>query len=361
MQHPLARIFNDTAAAAYKAFPQQLARLVVLVVPDAEMPVYISPQVAEELTRSISPLGRALKKLTGKTPSPLQALELLAGADPQTALKRSIRKIERRMRADHASGYAQRNYKVAGLPVNLIGLHSENILGIFSGRYTKEMQAVFTLDHEIGHLVLRNGFASDAHKAESAAEAFAMLRHIQRYGKDTDQLGDMAGRVAASIVLFSDTEHYTTEAVQRAIKKADELGESFFRLSLFDTARLAEDIGDACASDISLIKIRDAYLPVAQVCETRLGPLMDVGRKICNEDPAAYALFCRETVAVMRRYQHDPDIFRAGQQFLSWPPVQKFMTQAAQTSDDWKQALVFINTHHNTQPPKTQPDPAPPI
>ena len=170
MQQSLEQTFNETAAAAYKAFPQQLARLVVLLVPDTDKPVYVSPEVAGQLTQSTAAIGDAVARAT------------------------------RYMRDRSWAAYAERDHRLAGTRVNLIALDHEKTAGFFSARYTKEMKLIFTLDHEIGHHIMRNGFpvgGVSPQEAESAADAFAMLRHIQRFGKNTDQAGNICESVAA--------------------------------------------------------------------------------------------------------------------------------------------------------------------
>jgi len=351
MLSPLEQTLNETAAEACKFFPQQLARLVVVAVPNAEMPVYVSPQVAEELTNGVSLIGRALKKLPGnKSPRLRDTLEYLTGTDRPSTMRKALRKLAREMHDAHATGISYRRYKLAGTSVSLIGMLNDNIMGLFSERYTKEMQAVFVLDHEIGHLILRNGNSPDAQKSENAANAYAMLRHIQRYGKNTDRAGYCAEKGALSIPLLSDTEHYTTDAVERAIAVANEKGDDFFQLSLFETAKLAEEIADACTlNDQVLKKLREAYLPVAQACAKHIGDPWQIIESMSGKDKVAHALVCREAIAVMRQHPHDPDIIKLGKQFFGFPPLKEFMTAAADKNNFWKDALDFITTH---QPPE---------
>jgi hypothetical protein len=333
MQQSLAQEFNETAAAAYAAFPAQLARLAILLASDTEAPVYVSPQVAQELTKSTSAIRQAVATYAGI------------------------------LKAKNAAGLSERNALLAGTPVNLIALDSENIPGLFNGRFTKEMRAIFNLDHEIGHHIVRNGLPSPEkgvtlHKAEAAADAFAALRHIQRFGKNTGQAGNRAENIAYCIILFSDMVHYTSGAIQRAFGIADEMGDDFFNLPLQETAELAAKIADETALDgLTLKKIAEAYLPIAGYCRASMGSPQEIVRKLYDpEATEALAVFCQGTVTVMANPVHrsDADIFNAGKRFLSAPQLQEFMTKAAaaDTGGYWKSALDFINTHnpHTPQP-----------
>lgn len=46
----------------------------------------------------------------------------------------------------------------------------------------------------------------------------------------------------------------------------------------------------------------------------------------------------------MREY-NDPDIFKAGEQFLSRPDIKKDLESMAKTEPYWKDALTFIENH----------------
>ncbi len=314
MQTHLEQTFNETAAAAYEAFPQELEKLVVLLVPSSDTPVFISPQVADQLTKDTAAIKKAVTSLTTS------------------------------MQIRGAAGLANRYYYLAGTRVNLIALDNKNPLGVFSRRFTKEMSLLFALDHEIGHHILKNGYPTgkvSGQLAESAASAYAALRHIQRFGTNT--LGAEGERAAHTIVLRSNIEHYTTDAVHKALQIPME---EISGLSLHETAALAEKIADECRLDYkTLEKIRAAFRPVYESCKKHIGGNADIAKKLYAEDREAYTLFCRETVSVMRSHPGDPDIFKAGKEFLNYPPVRKFMTEAAQTDSSWQRTLGFIDNH----------------
>jgi len=335
MQESLTKTFNKTAAAAYKAFPRELSHLVILLVPSSDTPVFVSPAIADKLTKDTA------------------------------EIKKYVEKLAKKMVAMNAAGLASKYEYLADTRINLIALvDDKNIRGIFSERYTKEMRVIFNLDHEIGHHILKNGYSlspdrSARQLAEGVSDAYAMLRHIQRFGNNTDHAG-FYGESRAYSILYGDTEHYTTNTVQRTIQVADEMDIS--GLSLQETVKLAEKIALECRiSSEALEKIRDAYQPVAQACKNHVGSPFVIANKLYNEDKDAYALYCEGTVAVMIRHRNDADIFRAGKQFLSYPPIRKFMVKLAETYPDWKTTLDFVDNHIPAQPapPRKKINPGP--
>ena len=118
MKTSLAQTFNETASAAYEAFPKKLKKLVILLTPSADTPVYVSPEVANQLTKDTA------------------------------AIKADVKNLANVMRFFNFVGMADKNYSLAGTPVNLIALDSKTARGLFSRRYTKAMLIIF-LDRKI--------------------------------------------------------------------------------------------------------------------------------------------------------------------------------------------------------------------
>lgn len=327
MQQSLAQIFNETAATVHSAFPDKLKNLVILLCPSSETPVYVSPEIADLLTNNIAAVKQAVKKETNY------------------------------MHTRNAAGIAYRSYPLAKTAVKLIALE-EDVRGIFSLGNTKEMRVIYVLDHEIGHHVVKSGYPSSPsgvslHRAECAADAYGILRHIQRFGKNTPFSRITAMRKAGSIVLFADVAHYTTDLIQAIIRLSET--EKVSTLSLQETAALAEKIASECLLTGQVLeKIRAAFLPVHNACKEHIGSMWEVTEKLHQEDRGAYAFFLHKTLAVMRQHQSDPDIFKAGQRFLTaYPAMKTFMAEWAKTDGYWKEALSFIE-----KAPATPPAPA---
>lgn len=318
MARPLAQRFNELAAEAYASFPTELARLVVLLIPDGDTPVYVSPAVAKKLTQDTA------------------------------AIKKATAEIGCRMDANAESGLAFRDKTLAGTTVNMIALDSRNT-SLPSRRYTKSMQGISSLNHELGHLILRNGspFTSAVSQqgAESAADVFALLRHIQLFGNGTAYARNSLAKAAGCIILLSDTEHYTAHAIERAMEAINGMGGRFFTLSLRETAELAAQIADdSRLDDMTLEKIREAYLPVKRILDDSLNGALKEKNTSYDED------ICRQTLAIMKENRHDPAIFNAGKWFLGADRRKKYMQQAAETDKAWKEALTFIRTHNPATP-----------
>ena len=310
MQKSLVQIFNETAAEAAEAYPQELGRLAVVVGSD---------------------IAYAAKQL----------------ADDTAALSKDIEGVKRRLAEREAASYTHNNYELAGEFFNLIALlDPEKIEGDFSARDTKEMQAIFILDYQLSRHIIDSARGISRNKAESACDAFATLRHIQRFGKDTDHARNRSQSTASSLILFTDTAHYTMNATQRALEVANELGTNFFKLTLQETVALAAKIANETYVNFREIrKLTKAFRPVAENCAARLGERRDIFRKFDNNDPEALAIMSQETLAVMRQHQNDPAIFTAGKQFLGMPAIKEFMTaQAAAGARFWQESLTFINT-----------------
>ncbi len=302
LQQSFAQILNETVTAAQAAFPQELEKLVILHTssPDAPL-VYAAPAVADHLKKN-----------------PAAIIE--AAAKEQASIR------------DVARGESQKNYELAGINVDLITLNT-NLIESY-GQFTEEMDFLDNLEHEIGHMILRNGYSSEfsPNLRESAAMTYAMLRHIQRFGNKTNYEDGLAARIAGYIVFGTDTAHYTSDSLERAIQISKEKDISGF--SLRETAALAEDIaGYYHPDDKTLFEINAAFIPAQYAFR------MDKPPEVCM----------RKAVSVMKARRHNADIFRAGQRFFSDPGVSSLISEwarAASAKQDkpsyWQEAQKFI-------------------
>jgi hypothetical protein len=99
------------------------------------------------------------------------------------------------------------------------------------------MSAAQIFDHELGHLVTKEGFKPHKLKGEVSADAFAAIRHFQRFGAADD---DLAAASAYRAVAFfcGDPGHVTTPVVDRI--RLDAKSFDFASLSPADTVVAAE-------------------------------------------------------------------------------------------------------------------------
>lgn len=98
-------------------------------------------------------------------------------------------------------------------------------------RFTRSLDQdrLFTLDHEIGHLVVQDAYttaetASNHNFRECAADIFASLKHMQRFGIDPEFIDDLASKRASYFALAEEPTHFTTfalEALKPLLNKID--------------------------------------------------------------------------------------------------------------------------------------------
>ncbi len=298
---------NKVAAEAHQAFPEKLERLVVIF-PPLETPVFVAPAVAAHLAENVA------------------------------AVKKAVREWADCMRKRYCAGVASRNYPLAGIRVDMIAQAGDCI-----GDGSVESR-LFNFHHEIGHHILRNGYPDvvSAQKAECAADAYAMLWHIQRFGMDTWIVRSRAQFNAALMIFNEDTDHYTVKALQRAIEVAKE--KDLSALSPREIAAEAENIADACALDEETLgRVCNAFEPARAHLDKEMGGRQVVMNKLYKSDKNAIPAFCRVVLDVMCVHADDADIFEAGKQYLSRPCVAAFMQEQAKTDPFYKDALAFLD------------------
>ncbi len=111
--------------------------------------------------------------------------------------------------------------------------------------HQQSLDLLHTLDHELGHLVMPGGLYTPSSSAdrdllsENMAEAYAQLRHYQRFGTQQTRLTHNAQELARSFVFNSKSygTHYyypTTRAIEKRRNNID-----FKGLSVSDIAGLA--------------------------------------------------------------------------------------------------------------------------
>lgn len=294
---PLSKTFHEIAKDAHDAFPQQLDKLVV-VATSTMKPVYISPEIADQLSQNTAAIGKA------------------------------IRKHKRYMARNKGVAGLSDRCDLAGVPVFVIAMNGK-FDNVFFWRRENKVQAISVMNHEIGHQVLRNGYADNDNLAECAADAFSMLLHIRRYGLNTDYEKNRCGDRAGILILQQDPDHYTAEATQRAIEIAHEMGNDFFKLSLREIAKIAADIADETyLDDKRLRRLIRAFQPVKATYDK------------LNASPSLSEIFqynrliSREVLAVMEKHRYARDIIRAGRWFLSVPP---FLAEANKENPGWQE------------------------
>ncbi|MDP2204990.1 MAG: hypothetical protein Q8K65_01640 [Alphaproteobacteria bacterium] len=316
MQQTLTETFHDSAKAARETFPERLVNFVLLL-DTKQTPVYASPEIVNHLTRSVNIVKRAVGDV-GKTMVRLNAI-----------------------------GLAYPYYKLGSKYSKLIALR-EDPPGLYYPRFTPEMRAVYVLAHEIGHHVVKNGLGL-GHLGESAADAFAALRHIQRFGRETDYF--KFSTKAYQVVLGTSPIHYTANVFDRV--KALSSEKDIENLSLKETAELAAQVAQENHYDSkTLNKLTRAFQGAASVYLKTYGTRHKITDMLYAKDKDAYALFVRETVKVLRNNAEDDDVLLAGQRFLSYPALKRFIKKGAGSSPELQEALDFLKLDMQFTPTK---------
>lgn len=264
-------IFHESIARHRQSFPEQLANLFVTV---AGVPVYLAPEAADHLSHKMDPLIKMIAKN--------HDLMLRSGA----------------------AAMAQKSV-FSGMPLNYIAIGDESSLPYMPDHYPAPISQIILFDHELGHLIVKEGAPGPhggTNLAEAAADAYAMLRYIQRFGK-ADVLPRAAAHTADAI-LFHSPIHYTSAAIETIATMDRDDHDKIMGLGVKETVQLAGAIARATHLDAATLqKVWDAYAPARNI-------YLHAGNA-CSE------AVVRTARDVMKAYPDDPDIAKAGALFLS--------------------------------------------
>lgn len=114
----------------------------------------------------------------------------------------------------------------------------------------------FTFDHEVGH-ILSKRFGKKTLN-ECTADAFAALRHIQKFGKDPDFLRHVSWFRAHGLLAYNHKIHFTSPVIDRII--FDSQHQDFSKLSPQETLERAMKYADQYTpSEKNILKARQAH------------------------------------------------------------------------------------------------------
>ena len=168
----------------HAAFPEKLENLIVVFV-SSETVIYVSPKIARHVAQN------------------------------EAAVKETIKSAGDYMRSHKKIALANGGINLAGIKVKRIAIDEDASYGALSGWLTEEVRRIATFDHETGHLVVESGLSSPSvtqHLAECAADAYAVLRHVQRFGLETNFFENFVR--AEHVVLDTSPINYTDDVVQ---------------------------------------------------------------------------------------------------------------------------------------------------
>ena len=138
--------------------------------------------------------------------------------------------------------YAVKGQSEEGHPLSLIGFNStlypEKMI------LQHEMSVFWSLNHEIGHLVVPGAYGGDSgtYKKEALAETYAAIKHVQKYGVQTTFIEDIMAHGAQRMFLEKSMafKYYHAPALQRVNQLKREM--DFAKLTPQQTSALTLDI-----------------------------------------------------------------------------------------------------------------------
>lgn len=100
---------------------------------------------------------------------------------------------------------------------------------LFGGKSSpEEWNVVGILDHELGHLLVPNGVAADTtlsskNFAECTADAYALIRHAQRYGDMTKVADYVRWKRSYDMINTGETVHFTAYVIDALVEHKDKI------------------------------------------------------------------------------------------------------------------------------------------
>ena len=139
------------------------------------------------------------------------------------------------------------------------------------GNRNKSLMNLFTLYHETGHTITSSALTADTKRplTESAADAYAALRFLQRFGEDAVPFLSMVSWLRAYNAVKGYTKHVTTTVLDKII--ADSATVDFSKLTPAETIKRAEDYTNEWAPEASVLKeARKAFIHKPQLNDFNL-------------------------------------------------------------------------------------------
>lgn len=153
----------------------------------------------------------------------------------------------------------------------------------------KAVSDVFIFDHEIGHLLCKDGLGS-LNMGECVADAYATIRHIQRFGAGSSALQRLQERRAMEMIFGRDGSHFTAPVVERIV--ADSAHFDFAALSPQETAGLAQQYAAANIMEPGLINyligdFKRMNFGMAEIMRGDFRPLLELGEVVLRTSQPA--------------------------------------------------------------------------
>jgi hypothetical protein len=296
-QQTLEEIFNESGRRHHKTFRKKLANLFISF---RDKQVYVADDVAEVIARN-----------TGE-------------------VKKMIADCIEHLNMMGAVGNVSKS-DIAGTPIRHMSLMGRPEPLFVSGDHADEMNLIGLFDHEMAHLIIEEAEGPPyGHKTECTADAYAVLRHLQRFG-DTTDIFEFAPAMGAAAAIFYSPQHYTGAVIQKIESLVKEGNIDIQSLSLEETARLAAKIGTEYAlSELELAEIWDAY---------------DAAGKLYKEEKTDWAATIKAIVGVMLEYKDDDHVYRAGKLFISRPDAKDIIADKLSSDPEFQDMAARMEQH----------------
>jgi hypothetical protein len=154
-----------------------------------------------------------------------------------------------------------------------------------------DLEALNTYDHEIGHIVTREGYGRrfGANMGENVGDAFATIRHLQRFGLDADIKAFSEMRAVEFVFRRDRGDHFSTPTVDAILAAAATF--DFKKLTPAQTAEAANNFAIAHAPHPALVTyVTRALQPVnnklPDIVKGDMEPLRELGQLLLETDNA---------------------------------------------------------------------------
>ncbi len=151
------------------------------------------------------------------------------------------------------------------------GTHGERYLLIYTQQQqgldllgktaTPAQELAFAFDHELGHAVIPDGasYGSNDYIPECIADAYAVIRHFQRFGADSNALDALAAARAYYMIFKKERwDHFTSPVIAELLERRYEI--DWNALSPQETAQLAHDFAFKYAMERhTLLDLQDSF------------------------------------------------------------------------------------------------------
>jgi hypothetical protein len=159
-------------------------------------------------------------------------------------------------------------------------------------RASQAMETMFVFDHEMGHAVIPNaGYFDGKNKAECIADAYAVIRHLQRYGAGSAAI-DMLVQQRAFQFIFrrGRASHLTSPVVEQILARRHEI--AWDSLTPAETTKLAWRFAMEYAMHPTLLDVIDRDLRkfqgrIGDIQGGATASLQELAEKVLSTDVSA--------------------------------------------------------------------------